>query len=114
MKSSLQSGVEFVHWRSDFRKAGAQWINQSNEMNIVLFSFARSTIPSYLTRVQIAALLHQHLPATASSSPAPAQKLQWPERQFLSVGNDADACVWNLKGTLLSVFHMSTAQESTL
>lgn len=34
-------------------------------------------------------------------------------RQFVSVGNDADVCVWDCGGALVSAFHMSTAQEST-
>lgn len=50
-----------------------------------------------------------HAPVTVATAPAivPAS------RQFASVGNDADVCVWDAAtGALVSAFHMSTAQES--
>jgi WD40 repeat protein len=79
-------------------------------------AFSSASASASASAVPPGGLAHPQVAATSASvphAPATAAAIAPASRQFASVGNDADVCVWDAAtGALVSAFHMSTAQES--
>jgi WD40 repeat protein len=98
------------------RSSVALPVAQPSASSSAFSSASVASVSASASAVPPGGLAHSQFAANSASAPhAPATAAAFApaSRQFASVGNDADVCVWDAAtGALVSAFHMSTAQES--